>query len=386
MIKRILSLVIACILIVCSHTLVSADQKTDLESQNQQVQQKADEAEEKLNSAKQSHATYEAQKKDLDAQMSSVAAKVKELGNQVAALQSEIDTQEAEIKRLTEKEGENRQLFKLRMRALYEDNPTSYLDILLSSGSLADFFYRLDLIRQVADYDQGVISDIVNRKSKVQEATDILTQKKADILVLKAQEDAEQQRLSGLINENTRVLTKLEQDIETYKKEYERFEQESAQIQEQIKNLSSGGSSSDSSSGGSSSKYTGGAMTWPAPGYYTITCPFGPRIHPILKVRKNHSGMDIGAPSGASVVAAADGTVIVSGYSNAYGNYIVIDHGGGTTTLYGHHSANLVSKGAVVKKGQKIARVGSTGWSTGPHLHFEVSVNGVVKNPMNYLQ
>ena len=99
-----------------------------------------------------------------------------------------------------------------------------------------------------------------------------------------------------------------------------------------------------------------------------------------------HTGIDIAAPSGASVIAAADGTVIISGYSSAYGNYIVIDHRSGISTLYGHHSSNLVSKGAVVKRGQKIAKVGSTGWSTGPHLHFEVMLNGAVQNPINYLK
>ncbi len=388
MIKRILSVVFVFLLLVCWNPSVLADQKAELESKSQQAQQKASEAQQKIDAAKQSQATYESKKKNLDSQMSEVSERVKTLGKQIAGLQSEIDTQEAEIQRLTEKEAENRELFKLRMRALYEDNPTSYLDILLSSGSIADFFYRLDLIRQIANYDQEVISDIVNKKSKVEDAKEVLNQKKSEIATVKAKEEAEQKKLSDLLSENNRVLTQLEQDISKYQSEYKKFEQESARIQEEIKRLSTPKTEKKSSDGTSKqqSQNSGGIMAWPAPGYYAITSSFGNRLHPVLKVYKLHTGVDIGAPSGATVVAADDGTVIISGYSSAYGNYIVIDHGGGITTLYAHHSSNLVSVGAVVKRGQKIAKVGSTGWSTGPHLHFEVSVNGSVTNPLGYIK
>ncbi len=382
--NKILSLVL-CFVMLCSFvlsaTLVMADQKSDLQKQQQSAQQKANDAQEKLNQAKNKKATYDEVKRELDAQMAEVAARVKALNDQVAALESEIQTKEAEITRLTEEEDENRELYKLRMRSLYEESSTSYLDILLSSGDLADFFYRLDMIEQIAVYDQQIISDIVNRKAKVEEAKVVLDEKKAELLVVKEKADKEKRNLQTLIDENSGVLAQLQTDINKYAKEYEKFEKESANIQAQIRSLSS-----SSQSGSSGTKYSGGIMQWPAPGYQTITSYYGNRLHPVLKVYKLHTGIDIAAPSGASVVAAEDGTVIISGYSSAYGNYIVIDHGGGITTLYGHHSSNLVSKGAVVKRGQNIAKVGSTGWSTGPHLHFEVMKNGATTNPLNYLQ
>lgn len=380
--NKILSLILCFVMLgsfVLSATIVMADQKSDLQKQQQNAQQKASDAQAKMNQAKNKKATYDEVKKELDAQMAEVAARVKVLNDQVTTLEAEIQEKEDEITRLTEEEDENRELYKLRMRSLYEESSTSYLDILLSSGDLSDFFYRLDMIEQIAVYDQQIISDIINRKTKVEEAKSVLDEKKDELLVVKEKADKEKRNLQALINENTQVLTQLQSDINKYAKEYEKFEKESANIQAQIRSLSS-------QSGGSGGKYSGGIMQWPAPGYQTITSYYGNRLHPVLKVYKLHTGIDIAAPSGASVVAAEDGTVIISGYSSAYGNYIVIDHGGGITTLYGHHSSNLVSKGAVVKRGQKIAKVGSTGWSTGPHLHFEVMKNGATTNPLNYLQ
>ena len=335
--NRIVALLLGVILLFsCAlSTMVLADQRSDLEKKNQEIQQKADEARENAEKAREAKETYEEKKQLLDQQMDHAVARVRALDEQIFGLESEISDKEEEIRHLTEDEEENRELFKLRMRALYEENTTSYLDILLSSSSLSDFLYRMDVVEQIAAFDQKVIADIVNRKILVEEAKAVLDEKKAELLVVKAEADAEKANLQVLIDENTRMLQQLEADIEKYTEEYEKFEEESDKIQDQIRELTT-----QNQSNGSPTTYTGGVMTWPAPGYQTITSYFGNRLHPVLKVYKLHTGIDIAAPSGASVVAAADGTVIVSGYSSAYGNYIVIDHGGGITTLYGHHSSN----------------------------------------------
>lgn len=399
--NKIITLLLSIILLLSClmSAVVMADERADLEQQNQEAQQKAEEAKEKADEAKESKVTYEAKKQELDQKMIGAAARVKELDDQIDVLQIQITDKEEEIRHLTEDEAKNRELFKLRMRALYEENTASYLDVLLSSSSLSDLFYRMDVVEQVAEFDQKVIADIVNRKAQVEAAKAVLDEKQAEIQVVKAEADVEKANLQTLIDENTAVLTQLEADIENYTAEYEKFEAESDKIQKEIAALAASEreaaekakaelekKEASEKSPGSTTTSSSKGMIWPAPGYPRVTSYFGSRFHPVLKVQKLHTGIDIGAPSGASVVAADSGTVIVSGYSSAYGNYIVINHGGGIATLYGHHSSNVVSKGAVVKKGQKIANVGSTGWSTGPHLHFEVQVNGAVQNPLNYVK
>jgi murein DD-endopeptidase MepM/ murein hydrolase activator NlpD len=265
------------------------------------------------------------------------------------------------------------------MRALYEDNSYSYVDMILKSESLADFFYRLDVITQVSNYDQKVIAEIIAKKEKISNAKAELTGKKSTVQAVKSDEEKERQQLAAKNEENKDEIEKLGKDIDAYRAEYDKNEKESQRIQAQIREIIR-------QSASTTTKYSGGIMAWPTPGYAAITSSFGMRVHPILKVKKLHTGVDIGAPSGATVVAANDGVVIISGFSSAYGNYISIDHGGGITTLYGHHSSNLVSKGTVVKRGQAIARVGSTGWSTGAHLHFEVMLNGEYQNPLSYIR
>ncbi|MBK5251752.1 MAG: peptidoglycan DD-metalloendopeptidase family protein [Peptostreptococcaceae bacterium] len=136
----------------------------------------------------------------------------------------------------------------------------------------------------------------------------------------------------------------------------------------------------------SDAEYAGGIMTWPAPGYTRITSMFGYRIHPILKTKKMHTGIDIGVPANSSIVAAQSGTVIAAGYNGGYGKIVMIDHGGGIVTLYAHNNTLLVKEGDKVAKGQAISKSGSTGLSTGPHLHFEVRENGEYVNPVPWVK
>ena len=164
-------------------------------------------------------------------------------------------------------------------------------------------------------------------------------------------------------------LIKIQEEISIYQKELDLIE-----LDVLMAALESNGS-----------QYVGGTFAWPAPGYYTITSPYGMRLHPVIKSYRNHSGMDIGAPMGSYAIAANDGVVTKSMYSNSYGNMIMIDHGGGVTTLYAHGSELIARVGDKVKRGDAIMKVGSTGWSTGPHLHFEIRINGQTIDPYPYV-
>jgi murein DD-endopeptidase MepM/ murein hydrolase activator NlpD len=170
-------------------------------------------------------------------------------------------------------------------------------------------------------------------------------------------------------------MGRLSQDIKEFEKEYDKLNDYAKEIESKIVKLQK-----------NTGPYSGGKMEWPVSGHTRISSPFGYRIHPIFKVKKLHTGIDIPAPTGTSIGAAAAGTVVYCDWLGGYGKAIMVDHGGGILTLYGHNSALVVSEGDTVSRGQTIAKAGSTGNSTGPHLHFEVRKNGSYVDPMPWLR
>jgi murein DD-endopeptidase MepM/ murein hydrolase activator NlpD len=193
------------------------------------------------------------------------------------------------------------------------------------------------------------------------------------------------------VSEANALLASLESDINAYKSVYDQYEQQQKNVQSQIdqqvadlRRQEEANKKNDPSYDAGKDNGATGSMMWPCPSCHTITSEFGWRYHPIYHTQKYHSGVDIGASYGASIVAADGGTIITAGSVSGYGNCVVINHGNGITTLYGHMSSIAVSVGQKVSKGQTIGYVGSTGNSTGPHLHWEVTVNGVRQNPLNY--
>ncbi len=264
--------------------------------------------------------------------------------------------------------------FKTRLKSMYQNNNASYLAVLMESENVSDFFQRIEYLVRFAKEDRKIMQEITNIKKDLEVKETLLEEEKA-----------EKERLSSqqlqYINNLSVSRANLDYTIRKTSAEYQYWKQMEDELAAQAMELSR----LIINYKGGETYYAGGGMIWPSPGYYGISSSYGSRLHPILGVYRMHTGIDINAPWGSNVVAANDGIVMYSGYQSGYGNTVIIDHGGGIATLYAHCSSLLVWTGSLVDKGMLIAKAGSTGLSTGPHLHFEVRYNGETTDPLNYV-
>lgn len=249
-----------------------------------------------------------------------------------------------------------------RLRNMYKNGSVGFIDVLLDSGSFTEFLTNLDMVEKIYSSDKDVLAELEEAHDEVEKKKTEVETLQTELKESKAVVEEEKQAIAASNEETEKMIDELQADAD-------RLTQE----------LQNQGSSSEDST------YLGGQMAWPTPSSGTVTSPFGWRIHPIYGYKKFHTGIDIGASSGSAIVAANPGTVLSAGWNGGYGKCVIIDHGGGVTTLYAHSSSLNVSAGQYVERGQKIAAVGSTGASTGPHLHFEVRINGGYVNPYPYI-
>jgi murein DD-endopeptidase MepM/ murein hydrolase activator NlpD len=355
---------------------------------------------------------------------------------------------EAELIKITELQEAQYELIKERLKYIHENGTAGYLEVLLGSRSFADFINRLDHVNAVIRFDNEIIqryveagdliaqtvTDIGNDKTKIEfllyqaEAQrDIfeaaVAEKAVLIALIVSDEDLLARHITELEEEELyirQLIKEAEEEAQRLREEAERLVREEAdrlareaaeraaieraerlareaadraaleaaeaEAREKAAREAAEREAVQSAlSAGTDSDADVAAFIWPVPGYLRISSPYGFRINPITGLREHHNGIDIPAPTGTDIVAVADGRVVYSGYNGGMGYMIVIDHGGGITTLYAHNSRLLVSSGTNVTQGQVIARCGSTGMSTGPHLHFEVRIDGVHTSPMGYL-
>ena len=263
-----------------------------------------------------------------------------------------------------------------RVVALYEAGDILYLDVLLNSNSVSEFISNYFLIGEIVKYDNELLETIETQKIQIETIKNTLTQRKETLDSLK-----ENKEKTTIALENSKIIrnsyiAKLTEDEKVMQERIDKYQTELNSLDAQITLLTSINIGED---------FVGGEFIWPAPGYSTITSKFGMRYHPVLKVNNLHKGTDIAMPTGSYIIASNDGVVIKSMYTTEYGNMVMIDHGGGITTLYAHGSEIIAQTGDTVKKGDLIMKAGSTGWSTGPHLHFEVRINGTPMDAMEFL-
>lgn len=350
-----------------------ADKLTDYQNQKKTVDKKMTDIskqkkneENKLKSIKNEKEEIARTQDQENKEYNALVNEINELNKSIKELDEAINQSEQEYNKQLE-------LFKSRIRIMYENGDVTYIEMLAESENIVDFYGRLEVISAISKNDKELMEELEKAKNDI-EYKRTLTASKRDQMQNKADDSLRTlNQLKASRAELEKEIRNINAKLEQLEKEEDALIKKSNELTNQIKNLQKKGN------------YAGGTMRWPVPSSSNITSGFGNRMHPILKRNKMHTGIDISAKSGASILAANKGTVIMSGWQSGYGNTVVVDHGGGITTLYAHCSKLLVKVGDNVNAGDTIAKVGSTGLSTGPHLHFEVRKNGTPQNPRNYV-
>ncbi len=365
---------------------VKADTVSQLQDKLSAAQKSRADAEAALSGVKDKITDAKGQREKLDISISALENEIYALDVQIAENKKNIKLVTDELANIEKSQKEYSDIFKERVRVMYERNDLSFLTLLFSAENFSDLLKRIETVSQIVRYDKAVMkrmadtqAEIAAKKESLEEAAKVVELNQEIQKSKKAELDASKAALST-------VIANLEADADAHRAALDEADAAEAALRAEIKALTSSSSTKPQNTPApSSSSYdSGGRFCWPTPSTTYVTSPFGTRFHPVQKRNKTHTGIDIGAGHGASIVAAEAGTVLRAGWNSGYGNYVVIDHGGGVQTLYGHCSALLVQSGQTVGRGQNIARVGSTGVSTGPHLHFEVLINGSYTDPMAY--
>ena len=383
------------VIVPTSAGAVSQSEIDALQAQKDQLRAQQAQQQENIDALREQKADVLDQKAALDAENELARQQIAVVQEQIDLYNGLIEEKEAELEQAKAEEEEQAIRFRARVRELEENGKMSYIAILLEAKSVADLLSRMDMIGEIIAYDKQVEDDLIAAREAVEAAKQALEDTLAEQESKKAELEAEKAALEAKVAEAENLIKSLEADIDAYIAAYNRSEQQKKDVQNQIDamvaELVAQEQAAKQAAQANNQTYDAGAavgasgsMMWPCPSCHTITSQFGWRVHPITGTEKYHSGVDIGASYGAAIVAADGGTVITAGWVSGYGNCVVINHGNGLTTLYGHMSSIAVSAGQSVSKGQTIGYVGSTGNSTGPHLHWEVTVNGSRVNPLNY--
>ncbi len=322
----------------------------------------------------------ELEKKSLiDQQINATQSEISILNNIVSTLETELESAESDLAEAEAKLDEYFELSKNRIRSAYEQGNASFLEIIAKSKSLYDFISRVEIVRQISQKDQEVINEVRQNKEIVEAKKEEIKNNKEQNEKAVNQLSVKEKNLSKKQAASDELIDEMNSDMESTKRAILAAEKAEAQLQSEIRAALSQDSGSN--------VVDSGDFRWPLDKKFNnITSKFGYRTHPVTGVYKLHTGVDIASSGikGSSIYAAKGGTVIKAGYNRGYGNYVVINHGDGYATLYGHASSLCVSSGQVVEKGDVLGYVGSTGYSTGPHLHFEIMINGEYTNPLGY--
>lgn len=322
----------------------------------------------------------------LDGQLATIQSKIADLKGKIEEKEQEIGQTQIELEAALEDQENQYEAMKARIKFMYEKGDNLYMELIFSSQSFGDMLNKAEYIEMLSSYDRKMLDEYVATRELIELYKEQLEEDKIYLEDVKAGVENEEASLNSLIDEKKETIEQVSTDIDTKEAaiaEYEAYIKEQNETIAMLEKIVAEEKAKLAEE--SRLKYDGGMFKWPAPSYTAISSDYGNRVHPTLGVERFHNGVDMAAPGGSPILAAYDGKVVAADYSSSMGNYLMVDHGDGLYTIYMHASALYVSKGDFVVKGQNIAAVGSTGRSTGNHLHFSVRLNGSYVSPWNYL-
>lgn len=342
--------------------------------------------EEKIKDLKNTKSSLQTYIDQLDSQVNSLSSQMADLQKKIEAKEDEIGERTEELEAAEAEAEEQYEMMKLRIRYMYEQGDQSFLVLLMEAESITDMINRAEYAVQMSSYDRQMMEELKEAREAIAQQKAELEEEKTELEGLLGEVRSQKTAVNKALDAKSAQIASYQAQIDSAAGEQGDYEAQLAeqeklleQVENQIAAAAAAKASADDGDGGSS------GFIWPCPASKRITSYFGPRTAPVAGASTYHKGIDIGASSGSAILASAGGRVTTAAYSSSAGNYVVISHGNGISTVYMHASALYVSEGDVVTQGQTIAAVGSTGYSTGPHLHFGVVAGGSYVNPLNYV-
>lgn len=380
--KRLLLVFLILTMVFALGAGVFAAKVDDLKEEKQEIDSQIKDKQEDLESNKDAQNAAQSQLDSINANLDAVQAEITKLYDELAVAEENLSRQQEEYTAIKAQLDESQKALQSRVNAIYRNGDISYWDVLFSSENVQDFISGFIFLTKIVEEDRKIIGSIQENKVLAEEKLHELEVTRNEIVALQAEKEAEEAEYAKQAEAKLALLDTLESEQAALEKEIDEMEAQSGSIASEINSYYASLSASDPGY-----TYTGnGIFTWPLSTGSTLTSNYGYRIHPISGVRKMHTGVDLAAPAGTPIVAAESGTVsLVRKLGTGYGWYVVVSHGSNISTLYAHMSSIIVSEGQAVSRGQKLGGVGTTGSSTGNHLHFEVRVNGSHVSPWGYI-
>lgn len=403
--KRFLTAILAVSMVLIPAASYPASSLSEAQREKAALEKELADAQKLINGLKDSKDDIKEKVRQLDGQLTTISGRIIGLEQELSQMGAQIEDTKQELADVQADADRQYERMKQRIKYMYENGSSmTMFEALLTSGSIADFINQAEYINQITQYDRAMLTKYQETKQQVEDSRQLLESGYDQLADLKAQVRAEQDAVQKLLAAKESELSDVEGDLSSAQADADAVAAEIqaqkdiiAQIQAQEAKREAARKAAEEAAKNQTSagevtppvpeepSYNGGAFMWPCPSSTRVTSDYGTRLSPTAGASSNHKGLDIGAAFGSAIVAAADGTVAYAGYNSGMGNYVMLSHGDGLYTVYGHCSALLVSTGDTVGAGQTIAQVGSTGISTGNHLHFGVSKDGAYISPWNYL-